>query len=78
MYTHTVCVMAYGQTSSGKTYTMKGTEDNQGIIPLALRSLFKTIEENKLLAEIRISYLEIYNENIIDLLNSIETFLELR
>lgn len=62
--------MAYGQTSSGKTYTMKGNEMNLGIIPLTLQHLFKTINSKNLVAEIRISYIEIYNENIIDLLSS--------
>ena len=36
-------VLAYGQTSSGKTYTMKGDIDNEGIIPQVIRKLFSSI-----------------------------------
>jgi centromeric protein E len=36
--------MAYGQTSSGKTFTMKGTENSLGIIPFALKEIFDRIE----------------------------------
>lgn len=38
-------IFAYGQTSSGKTYTMTGTEDSPGIIPLAVHNLFKIIKK---------------------------------
>jgi centromeric protein E len=78
LLSYLACVLAYGQTASGKTYTMKGNDGNQGIIPLTLYHLFSTIEEKNLIAEIRISYIEIYNENIIDLLNSVENYLEIR
>ena len=61
-------VFAYGQTSSGKTHTMMGTNDNPGILPLAIRDLFahvrKTFDREFL---IRVSYLEIYQECIRDL-----------
>uniref|UniRef100_A0A0D9XDU1 Kinesin motor domain-containing protein n=1 Tax=Leersia perrieri TaxID=77586 RepID=A0A0D9XDU1_9ORYZ len=62
-------VFAYGQTNSGKTYTMRGSANEPGIIPLAVRDLFKTIEEH-LDREflLRMSYMEIYNEEINDLL----------
>ncbi|KAG0213124.1 hypothetical protein BGX28_004950 [Mortierella sp. GBA30] len=63
-------VFAYGQTSSGKTYTMSGTMDHPGITPRAVEDIFKYIRENSdrefLL---RVSYLEIYNESIRDLLS---------
>jgi len=36
-----VCFFAYGQTSSGKTYTMKGTKEHPGIIPQSLNYIFK-------------------------------------
>ncbi|KAJ4745013.1 P-loop containing nucleoside triphosphate hydrolases superfamily protein [Rhynchospora pubera] len=62
-------VFAYGQTSSGKTHTMKGSYDEPGIIPLAIQDLFHAIQETEdrefLL---RMSYMEIYNEEINDLL----------
>ncbi len=38
-------VFAYGQTNSGKTYTMRGSGNEPGIIPLAVHDLFRTIEE---------------------------------
>ncbi|KAG0016895.1 hypothetical protein BGZ82_000914 [Podila clonocystis] len=63
-------VFAYGQTSSGKTYTMSGTQQEPGITPRAVDDIFKHIRENSdrefLL---RVSYLEIYNESIRDLLS---------
>ncbi|XP_078443124.1 P-loop containing nucleoside triphosphate hydrolases superfamily protein [Wolffia australiana] len=62
-------VFAYGQTNSGKTYTMRGSPKELGIIPLAVHDLFKTIEEctdREFL--VRMSYMEIYNEEINDLL----------
>lgn len=37
-------IFAYGQTSSGKTYTMTGTDDSPGIIPLAVLNLFDAIK----------------------------------
>ncbi|XP_072942229.1 uncharacterized protein [Epargyreus clarus] len=63
-------IFAYGQTSSGKTYTMTGTEDAPGIIPLAVHNLFEIIKgvPNRDFL-VRVSYVEIYNETLIDLLN---------
>ena len=64
-------IFAYGQTASGKTYTLSGDSagEEPGIIPRAMRDVFafirKTEEREYLL---RCSYLEIYNESIIDLL----------
>lgn len=37
-------IFAYGQTSSGKTYTMLGDEHNPGITPMVVREIFKLIE----------------------------------
>ncbi|XP_044133545.1 centromere-associated protein E [Bufo gargarizans] len=62
-------IFAYGQTSSGKTYTMMGTPDNLGIIPQAIKEVFKIIHEipsREFL--LRVSYMEIYNETVTDLL----------
>ncbi|XXG48855.1 hypothetical protein AAC387_Pa02g3189 [Persea americana] len=59
---------AYGQTSSGKTFTMNGTESDPGIIHRAVKDIFqnihRTIDREFL---IRVSYMEIYNEEINDL-----------
>lgn len=63
-------VFAYGQTSSGKTHTMNGTAKQPGIIPLAIYECFDKISELKEREFLfRVSYLEIYNEAIHDLLN---------
>uniref|UniRef100_A0ACD5XRW6 Uncharacterized protein n=1 Tax=Avena sativa TaxID=4498 RepID=A0ACD5XRW6_AVESA len=62
-------VFAYGQTNSGKTYTMRGSSNEPGIIPLAVQDLFRSIQEHmdrEFL--VRMSYMEIYNEEINDLL----------
>ncbi|CAA0812823.1 P-loop containing nucleoside triphosphate hydrolases superfamily protein [Striga hermonthica] len=62
-------VFAYGQTSSGKTHTMRGSSSEPGVIPLAVHDLFDIIQqdiEREFL--LRMSYMEIYNEEINDLL----------
>lgn len=65
-------LMCYGQTGSGKTFTMSGVSEhfqNRGLIPRALTHLFKEIEGRQADAiNVRISYLEIYNEKMYDLL----------
>ncbi|PPQ69904.1 hypothetical protein CVT24_003238 [Panaeolus cyanescens] len=62
-------IFAYGQTASGKTFTLSGDEEEPGIIPRAMRDVFgfirRTPEREYLL---RCSYLEIYNETVVDLL----------
>uniref|UniRef100_A0A8C5MBL0 Kinesin-like protein n=1 Tax=Leptobrachium leishanense TaxID=445787 RepID=A0A8C5MBL0_9ANUR len=67
-------VMCYGQTGAGKTYTTTGPLKNyqhRGIIPRALQQVFKEMEERSDQSVIvRISYLEIYNESLSDLLAS--------
>ncbi|KAG8689833.1 Kinesin-like protein kip2 [Ceratobasidium sp. 423] len=62
-------VFAYGQTASGKTFTLSGSEAQPGIIPRAMRDVFGYIKKHpdrEFL--LRASYLEIYNEQIYDLL----------
>ncbi|XP_002988432.2 kinesin-like protein KIN-7O isoform X2 [Selaginella moellendorffii] len=62
-------VFAYGQTSSGKTYTMRGSPGEPGIVPLSVLDVFANIqkaEDREFL--LRVSYMEIYNEEINDLL----------
>lgn len=55
-------VFAYGQTGSGKTYTIQGTDENPGLV---IRSMFYLHESYD---SIRFSFIEIYNENMFDLL----------
>ncbi|XP_077156854.1 centromere-associated protein E isoform X2 [Paroedura picta] len=64
-------IFAYGQTASGKTYTMLGTKVSPGILPMAIEDVFRTIckiPDREFL--LRISYMEIHNETIKDLLCS--------
>ncbi|KAG7581089.1 Kinesin motor domain [Arabidopsis suecica] len=62
-------VFAYGQTNSGKTHTMRGSPIEPGVIPLAVHDLFDTIYQDASREFLlRMSYLEIYNEDINDLL----------
>ncbi|XP_015606250.1 kinesin-related protein 4 isoform X2 [Cephus cinctus] len=63
-------VFAYGQTSSGKTYTMMGIKEEPGVIPLAVNYIFDAIA-NTVGREflLRVSYLEIYNEKVNDLID---------
>ncbi|CAI7870856.1 unnamed protein product [Closterium sp. NIES-53] len=63
-------VFAYGVTSSGKTHSMHGDQKSPGVIPLAVKEVFSIIQDTpgrEFL--LRVSYLEIYNEVINDLLN---------
>ncbi|XP_025844846.1 kinesin-like protein KIF9 isoform X3 [Vulpes vulpes] len=68
-------IMCYGQTGAGKTYTMTGTTENykhRGILPRALQQVFRMIEERPTHAiTVRVSYLEIYNESLFDLLSTL-------
>ena len=73
-------VFTYGQTSSGKTYTMRGAEcsnddsGNIGIIQMSAKEIFNSIQKEKSNnpnsdCSVRVSYTEIYNEELRDLLN---------
>ncbi|KAH7827805.1 kinesin 8A [Monocercomonoides exilis] len=63
-------VFAYGATGAGKTYTMLGSEDNPGIMFRMMQDLFSTFKRNELDKQYRLSlsYIEVYNEVIRDLL----------
>lgn len=70
-----VCIFAYGQTGSGKTHTMlgrRGDGDNElGMIPRSVRQVFETakqLEKDQWSFELKASFLEIYNEQVRDLL----------
>ncbi|CAH1248125.1 KIF13A [Branchiostoma lanceolatum] len=69
---YNACIFAYGQTGSGKSYTMMGTADNGGLIPRLCLSLFDSIvsKSNEMLSfKVEVSYMEIYNEKVRDLLD---------
>ncbi|KAL9028028.1 MAG: hypothetical protein Q9196_003537 [Gyalolechia fulgens] len=62
-------VFAYGMTGTGKTFSMQGTASSPGVIPLAIADIFSYIRETPHREFLlRVSYLEIYNEKIHDLL----------
>eukprot|EP01116_Phalansterium_solitarium_P023287 TRINITY_DN808_c0_g1_i2.p1 TRINITY_DN808_c0_g1~~TRINITY_DN808_c0_g1_i2.p1 ORF type:complete len:504 (-),score=181.01 TRINITY_DN808_c0_g1_i2:333-1814(-) len=69
---YNVCIFAYGQTGSGKTHTMEGREGDRGVNPRALTTLFEKAQERSATHTytIQVSMLEIYNEQIRDLLNA--------
>lgn len=72
-------VFAYGQTSSGKTYTMKGDKKQEGLIPLSIHELFQQIEKRSdRKFEVTVQYIEIYNEQVNDLIDVSNKNLEIR
>merc|ERR550519_2527697 len=64
-------VFAYGATGAGKTFTMLGGKDHPGITFLTMEEIYKKISSvgEEKTCEIGISYLEVYNETVLDLLN---------
>ena len=63
-------IFAYGQTSSGKTYTMHGDESSPGLLYLASKDIFDYVASTKTREFIlRASYVEIYKEEVKDLLD---------
>lgn len=60
-----VTVFAYGVTSSGKTHTMQGSNEDPGIIPRVVESLFHNQKEGD---QLTMSYIEIYRDEVYDLL----------
>mmetsp|Transcript_49887 Transcript_49887/g.97841 ORF Transcript_49887/g.97841 Transcript_49887/m.97841 type:complete len:1226 (-) Transcript_49887:256-3933(-) len=70
-------VFAYGMTNSGKTHTIQGAPETPGIVPRALVDLFRRLEDNEEY-KVVLSYLEIYNEKIYDLLDESRKCCQLR
>ena len=86
---YSVTIFAYGQTGSGKTYTIMGREDSinekiltnnkySGIMPKSINYIWSTVGQRKEKYYIKVSFLEIYNEQINDLLNIGNTNLQIR
>ncbi|GAB1597550.1 kinesin-like protein KIF14 [Argonauta hians] len=70
---YNISLFAYGQTGSGKSFSMMGHSEDEGIIPRFSRELFKRGQETdniKVKTNLEISFFEIYNEKIHDLLSS--------
>ncbi|KAJ8747981.1 hypothetical protein K2173_013119 [Erythroxylum novogranatense] len=67
---YNVCIFAYGQTGTGKTFTMEGTSHDRGVNYRTLQQLFKIVGEREetISYDISVSVLEVYNEQIRDLL----------
>lgn len=65
------CIFAYGQTGSGKSHTMMGSDSDPGLIPRTCTDLFDRIERmtsGNVTCTVRVSYFEVYNEQVRDLL----------
>uniref|UniRef100_A0A671Z4K9 Kinesin-like protein KIF14 n=1 Tax=Sparus aurata TaxID=8175 RepID=A0A671Z4K9_SPAAU len=65
------CLFAYGQTGSGKSYTMMGFGEEEGVIPRFCNELFSglaSMEHEEVKCHVEMSYFEVYNEKIHDLL----------
>uniref|UniRef100_A0A671Y857 Kinesin family member 13B n=1 Tax=Sparus aurata TaxID=8175 RepID=A0A671Y857_SPAAU len=69
---YNACIFAYGQTGSGKSYTMMGSGDQPGLIPRLCSALFERTQTEGRKEEsftVEVSYMEIYNEKVRDLLD---------
>ncbi|AWP19679.1 putative kinesin-like protein KIF13B-like [Scophthalmus maximus] len=69
---YNACIFAYGQTGSGKSYTMMGSSEQPGLIPRLCSSLFGRTVQEACEGEsftVEVSYMEIYNEKVRDLLD---------
>jgi len=86
---YSATVLAYGQTGSGKTYTMAGVEEKlgrevyisdetEGIIPRGFKYLWEEMTKRQEQFYVKASYMEIYNEQIRDLLNPSSGVLQTR
>ncbi|XP_043485780.1 kinesin-like protein Klp98A isoform X3 [Polistes fuscatus] len=73
---YNACVFAYGQTGSGKTFTMMGSPESQGLIPRICKTLFARMaagKESGASYRTEVSFLEIHNERVKDLLRIDQT-----
>ncbi|XP_065126597.1 kinesin-like protein KIF13A isoform X2 [Paramisgurnus dabryanus] len=69
---YNACIFAYGQTGSGKSFSMMGSSDQPGLIPRLCCSLFERVSRDQNQAhtfKVEVSYMEIYNEKVRDLLD---------
>jgi kinesin family protein 5 len=77
-------ILAYGQTSSGKTHTMMGSDiedmNNRGVIPRMVNSVFEQINDSSEAIEftVKVGYCEIYMEKIKDLLDPVKINLKIK
>ena len=77
-----ISIFAYGQTSTGKTFTMKGEpKSNEGLIPLSIKEIFNSLNNKESSISkylVKVSYIEIYNETVNDLIDPSKKNLEIR
>jgi kinesin family protein 13 len=69
---YNACILAYGQTGSGKSYTMMGSSSEPGLIPRLCDRIFSRITQessDQTTFKVEVSYMEIYNEKVHDLLD---------
>lgn len=69
---YNTCIFAYGQTGSGKSHTMMGQVEDEGLIPRIATALYDKIAgetDHDVQCHVQVSYMEIYNEKIRDLLS---------
>nr|XP_060630861.1 kinesin-like protein KIF13A isoform X5 [Anolis sagrei ordinatus] len=69
---YNACIFAYGQTGSGKSFSMMGNAEQLGLIPRLCCALFQRItseENDSHTFKVEVSYMEIYNEKVRDLLD---------
>jgi kinesin family protein 22 len=71
-------VFAYGQTGTGKTFTINGESDNPGLIPRTIKYLLKSRKAKSLKTTFLLSYQELYNEKLYDLLSPEKVLVEIR
>lgn len=70
-----VCLIAYGPTGSGKTFTMRGEDsaDSEGVIPRAIRFMLEQSKRDLAMIgwnyKFQASFIEVYNEEVYDLLD---------
>lgn len=66
---HNSVTMAYGITAAGKTFTLEGSRAAPGLVPRALQELFAGRDARGAALAVLVSYFEIYNETVYDLLD---------
>jgi len=68
---YNVTLFAYGQTGAGKTFTMHGTKEEEGVAPRTIQELYRVMEEGKSRCNFTVmcSMLELYRNDLVDLLS---------
>ena len=64
-------LFAYGQTGAGKSFSIFGTPANKGLVPNFCEELFETISQKNIQFDVTLNMIEIYSEQVRDLLNPI-------